>query len=100
MVILIVQFRQKGTSVARTRATNEAVVPLIDAQPGFRSKLWLGSDETGEYAGVYEFETREDAEAYVRSDVVAVLRALPTLDGEVTCKVYELYREQRASASG
>ena len=97
MVVLIVQFKQKGTSVAETKANNEGVVPLIDAQPGFRSKLWLGSDETGEFGGVYQFETKEDAEAYVQSDVIAILKSLPTLDRQLTCKIYEVYREQIAS---
>ncbi|MBU2550260.1 MAG: YdhR family protein [Proteobacteria bacterium] len=100
MVVLIVQFRQKGVTVAETRAVNEAVVPLIEAQPGFRSKLWLGSDDTGEFAGVYRFETRADAEAYVRSDIIAVLKSLPTLEGELTCKIYDIYREQTASSAG
>ena len=100
MVVLIVQFKQQGTTVAETKALNEAVVPLIDARPGFLSKLWLGSDETGEFAGVYRFETKEDAEAYVRSDIIDMLNSLPTLDGELTCKIYDLYREQTASAAG
>ena len=98
MVVLIVQFKQKGTTVADTRALNEGVVPLIDAQKGFLSKLWLGSDETNDYAGVYRFESKEDAEAYVKSDIIKVLKSLPTLDGELTCKIYELYREQKASS--
>lgn len=97
MVVLVIQFRQKGTSVAETKAKNEMVVPMIDAQSGFRSKLWLGNDETGEYAGVYKFERREDAEAYIQSDVFFMMRNLPTLDGEVTYKIYDLYREQQGS---
>ena len=97
MVVLIVQFKLLDTSVAETKATNEAVVPLIDAQPGFISKLWLGSDETGEFAGVYRFATRQDAEAYIQSDIITVLKRLPNLEGELTCRIYDLYREQDAS---
>jgi hypothetical protein len=98
MVILIVQFKQKGVSVADAKAMNEAMVPMIDGQPGFISKKWLGNDDTGEFAGVYQFETKEDAEAYVQSDVIAFLKSLPTLDGEMTCKIYDLYREQVATS--
>jgi hypothetical protein len=98
MVFLIVEFRQKGVSVAEAKAVNEVMVPMIDAKPGFISKMWLGDDDTGEFAGVYRFETKEDAEAYVHSDVIAFLKSLPTIDGEVTCKTYELYREQTASS--
>ncbi|KAA3664318.1 MAG: hypothetical protein DWQ04_06330 [Chloroflexi bacterium] len=29
--------------------------------PGFRSKLWLRNKETGEFGGIYEWDTEEDA---------------------------------------
>ena len=99
MVIIIVQFKQKGVTVAEAKSVNEAMVPMIDAKPGFISKLWLGNDDTGDFAGVYQFDTKEHAEAYVESDVIAFLKSLPTLDGELTCKIYELYREQVATSS-
>ena len=98
MVVLIVQFKQKGVSVAEAKSVNEVMVPMIDAKPGFISKMWLGNDDTGEFAGVYQFETNENAEAYVQSDVISFLKNLPTLDGELTCKIYELYREQVATS--
>ena len=86
MVYLLVQFKQEGVSVADAKATNEVMVPMIDAKRGFISKMWLGNDETGEFAGVYQFETKEDADAYVQSDVIAFLNSLPTIDGKVTCR--------------
>ena len=98
MVVLIVQFKQKGVSVAEAKSVNEVMVPMIDAKPGFISKMWLGNDDTGEFAGVYQFDTKEHAEAYVESDVIAFLKSLPTLDGELTCKIYDLYREQVATS--
>ncbi|UCG83494.1 MAG: YdhR family protein [Dehalococcoidia bacterium] len=98
MVYLIVQFKQKGVTVAEAKSVNEVMVPMIDAKPGFISKMWLGNDDTGEFAGVYQFDTKENAEAYVKSDVIAFLKSLPTLDGELTCKIYELYREQAATS--
>lgn len=98
MVFLIVQFKQKGVSVAEAKSVNEVMVPMIDAKPGFISKMWLGNDDTGEFAGVYQFETKENAESYVQSDVIAFLKSLPTLDGELTCKIYDLYREQIATS--
>ena len=97
MVFLIVQFKQKRVSIAEAKSVNEVMVPMIDAKPGFISKMWLGNDDTGEFAGVYQFETKENAEAYVQSDVISFLKSLPTLDGELTCKIYDLYREQVAT---
>lgn len=94
MVYLLVQFKQKGISVADAKAMNEAVVPVIDAQPGFISKIWLGNDDTGEFAGIYQFETKEAAENYVQSDVIGFLKSLPTVEDGIDCRVYEGYREQ------
>jgi hypothetical protein len=38
--------------------------PFIAAQPGFRSKTWMLGQQTGRFRGVYEWDTRADAEAY------------------------------------
>ena len=35
--------------------------------PGFRSKLWLLNEETGEFGGIYEWDTEEDAHNYDHS---------------------------------
>ncbi len=32
--------------------------------PGFRSKLWLYNEKTGEFGGIYEWDTVEDAHNY------------------------------------
>lgn len=35
--------------------------------PGFRSKLWLRNPDTGEFGGIYEWDTLEDADNYDKS---------------------------------
>ena len=35
--------------------------------PGFRSKLWLYNEATGEFGGIYEWDTVEDADNYDKS---------------------------------
>lgn len=35
--------------------------------PGFRGKMWLLNDATGEFGGIYQFDTVEDARAYAES---------------------------------
>jgi len=46
---------------------------------GFRSKYWCVDDETGAYQGVYEWQTRADAERYVGSIALRFManRSLP-----------------------
>ena len=35
--------------------------------PGFRGKMWLVNDETGEFGGIYQFDTVDDARHYAYS---------------------------------
>ena len=35
--------------------------------PGFRSKLWLYNETTGEFGGIYEWDTVQDADNYDKS---------------------------------
>ena len=61
-------------------------IPLIVAQPGFRSKTWLTGKETGTFQGLYEWDTIEDAEHYWNSFPLKIMksRAVPeTLKYEI-----------------
>ena len=49
-------------------------IPLIAAQPGFRSKTWLLGQETGIAQGVYEWDTVEHAENYWMSFPMQLLK--------------------------
>lgn len=40
--------------------------PFFAGLPGFRTKLWLFEHGTGDYMGVYGWETAEQAERYAR----------------------------------
>jgi len=54
-------------------------IPFIVAQPGFRSKTWLSSQETGNFQGMYEFDRVSDAENYLTSFPLKLMkgRAVP-----------------------
>jgi len=54
-------------------------IPLIVAQPGFRSKTWLTGKDTGTFQGLYEWDTVEDAEHYWNSFPLKMMksRAIP-----------------------
>ena len=42
-------------------------IPLFSGLPGFRSKLWLLDEQTGDFMGIYEWATLKDAEFYSQS---------------------------------
>jgi hypothetical protein len=47
--------------------------PIFVGLPGFRSKLWMVDERSCTYQGVYEWDTLQDAEAYVNSASMAFM---------------------------
>lgn len=72
--IFQVRFRFKNLSTKVNQRLSLIPIPLITAQPGFRSKTWLLGDETGDFLGYYEFDTVEQAEAYWNSLPLRMMR--------------------------
>jgi hypothetical protein len=64
-------------------------VPLIAAQPGFRSKIWLVGRETGITQGLYEWDTIEDAENYWTSLPMQLLKKR-AVSGSLHYHLYEI----------
>lgn len=62
--ILIVRFKFERFSLKTNRILSVIPIPCILAQPGFRSKTWMLGKATGEFQGLYEWDTVEDAERY------------------------------------
>ena len=62
--ILKVRFRFLRFSAAVNRRLSLIPAPFIVAQPGFRSKLWMMDESTGEFLGLYEWDTEASARAY------------------------------------
>lgn len=83
-----VRFRFKNLSAAANRRLSLIPIPLIVAQPGFRSKTWLLGQETGDFIGHYEFDTLTEAEAYWHSLPLQMMRRRAS-DDSLTHDVYE-----------
>ena len=67
-------------------------IPFIIAQKGFRSKTWMVGRKTGQFQGLYEWDTVEDAECYWNSFPLKLMkrRSIPdTLKYEIV----ELYNK-------
>jgi hypothetical protein len=74
-----VRFHLKCMSPAANRLFLHLPVPLLMGLPGFRSKLWLYDEETGDFQGRYEWDTIADAQRYAHSFAVKFMtwRSLP-----------------------
>lgn len=79
-------FHVAGMSPGLNRLFSLLPIPFFVGLPGFRSKLWLVDPATGDFAGLYEWDTVEDAESYSRSFAMRFMtrRSVP---GSVSCEV-------------
>ena len=62
--IFKVRFRFASMSPKMNKRTSRIPIPFIVAQPGFRSKMWALGQESGEFLGIYEWDTVASAENY------------------------------------
>ena len=69
-----VRFRFRNLSARANRLLSLLPIPLIVAQPGFRSKTWLLGEQTGDFMGFYEFDTEASANAYWDSLPLRMMR--------------------------
>ncbi len=69
-----VRFQFRNLPIAVNRLLSRIPIPMIVAQPGFRSKTWLLGQRTGSFMGYYEFDTVADAEAYWDSLPLRMMR--------------------------
>ena len=77
--IFKVRFRFDSMSPEMNIRTSLIPIPFIVAQPGFRSKMWALGTETGEFQGIYEWDTVASAENYWTSFPMKLMkrRAVP-----------------------
>lgn len=71
--VLVVRFRFARLSQRVNRLLSLVPIPLIGGFPGFRDKLWMVDEETGDWQGVYEWESAQAVELYSRSFVLGVM---------------------------
>jgi hypothetical protein len=88
--VLVVRFRLRLVGRSRLlqamfRAESLLNTPLFAGFPGFRSKLWLTDDRTGEYRGIYDWDGRGRAWSYATT-LSGLLRPV-CLPGSVTFHV-------------
>ncbi len=67
------------TSPAVTIASSWLTLLFFSGMQGFRSKTWLYDEDSGEFGGIYEWDTLEQAEEYGRSFAMrmSALRSVP-----------------------
>ena len=64
-VLVQVNFRMQGPWGSEMAEAFRGLAESINAEPGFIWKVWIEDQAAGLSGGIYLFETREQAEAYV-----------------------------------
>lgn len=65
--IFRVQFRVAHMSPRQNKLFSLLPIPFFVGLPGFRSKLWMLNESTGECQGIYEWDTVEYSKKYANS---------------------------------
>jgi hypothetical protein len=77
--IFQVKFRVAGMPPWLNKRFSWLPIPFFVGLPGFRSKFWMLDEVTGEFQGLYRWQTVEDAENYANSFAMKFMtrRAVP-----------------------
>jgi len=95
--IFQIRFRFSSLSETANRRLSLIPIPLIAAQPGFRSKTWLLGQQTGDFIGYYEFDDVKTAEQYWDSLPLRMMRKRAA-EGSLTHEIRE--RDSIQTSSG
>jgi len=89
MVILFVKFRS-ALPPAAVRETMEARLPLFQAQPGLVQKYYAHEPASGEWSGIYYWESAEALAAFRRSELARSIPAAYQIIGTPRMEVLEV----------
>ena len=64
-VVVPVNFSMRGPWGAEMAEAFRGLAESINAEPGFLWKVWIEDESAGRSGGIYLFDTRANAEAYV-----------------------------------
>ena len=71
-----------------------AAQPIADT-PGLVWKVWLMNETESEAGGIYLFENKDAAEAYMAGPIVASLKASPVIS-DISAKLFDVMEEHSA----
>jgi len=77
--VFMVRFHLRNMSPGTNKIFLELPLRFIAGLPGFRTKLWLFDPATGDFQGLYEWNTVQDARNYAHSFAARFMkgRSLP-----------------------
>lgn len=100
MYVLIITFRLDGMEPTEFAELNNHVATQYGDTPGLISKVFLADpDDDHAFGGVYLWQTRADAEAYLQGELVAILVTSPQFADVQSC-IYQVLPEPTSITGG
>ena len=90
-VILQINFVNEADEAA-VAGMNLSAAPHIAELPGLRWKVFIRDSKTQDGGGIYLFDTREQAEAWLAGPGVAAVRQAPTVHS-FSAKIFDVLEE-------
>jgi hypothetical protein len=97
--ILVINFQLNGIGEAEYREYVDKMAPAFIGIPGLIAKAWLADTASNTFGGIYFFDGREAAEAYLASEIVAGIRANPTF-ANLTTRMFDTIESATAVTQG
>lgn len=93
--ILQVNFSYDISEEELARRSNPARAKIFETLPGLRWKVWIRSPERRESGGIYLFDDRAAAEAYLAGPIVAAMKTMPDT-ANLTTKMFDVREDVSA----
>ncbi|NMJ40040.1 YdhR family protein [Roseomonas sp. JC162] len=100
MVIVQVNYTRPAMPKAEweARYTDDRAKQFL-AVPGLQWKIWLDGEEERRAGGIYLFDSRASAEAYVNGPIVARMKANPDIT-ELQIRMFDVRERMTAITNG
>lgn len=96
-LILLVRFKSP-LSLEEITTVLESRIDQFRALAGLQQKYYLQDAKTGEYAGLYLWQSPEDFAAYRDSELRATIAAAYQVEGEPRIEAYQVMKVLRDAA--
>ncbi len=94
-VLLLVRFKSRLSLDEVNKVMNERA-PEFRALPGLQQKYYLQETESGDYAGLYLWESPEALSEYQKSELKASIGEAYQVEGEPRVEVYRVLMPLRS----
>jgi hypothetical protein len=93
--VLQINFKFNVSPTELAEAFGPLAEPIANV-PGLRWKIWSLNEATSEFAGIYLFDDKDSAQAYLEGPIIAQVSAHPALS-DISAKQFGVVEEFSAS---